>query len=246
MIRTIIVDDEPRGRRALSLMLARHCPDVQVVAEADSAVTGAEAILRHAPDLVFLDIEMPGGGGFELLESLDTVDFDVIFVTAYDQYAIRAIRNSAVDYLLKPTRVDELRTAVARSSARREQRVDPRTVERRPSASLLHADKIPLPMSNGFIFVSIRSILRCEARSNYTMFYFDNGTTTLVSKTLGEFESLLSDHEFCRVHNSHIINMRHVERYIKGKTGIVVLSDGSQVEVSPRKKSLFMQYFPRM
>ncbi len=243
MIRSIIVDDERRGRRALSLMLSRHCPNVRVVAEADSAVTAAEEIGRHAPDLVFLDVEMPGGGGFELLESFDTIDFDVIFVTAYDSYAIRAIRCSALDYLLKPTKAAELRVAVARSAERRGRALG--THPRVPVSRPMGSEKIALPTSNGFVFVAAQTIIRCEARSNYTMFYFDSGGTLLVSRTLGEFEELLPEECFCRVHNSHIINARHVERYIKGKTGIVVMSDGSQVDVSPRRKDAFMECFPR-
>lgn len=237
-LRAIIVDDERGGREALAALLANHCPSVEVIGMADSAATGAEAIRGLRPDLVFLDIEMPYGNGFDLLEMARGIDFGVIFTTAYDHYAIKAIRLCALDYLLKPIDADELQAAVAR--AEKELTVKPSGVlealiqnmaGRDPGAS-----RIALPTAEELLFVQVKDIVRCEAAGNYTIFHFISGEAPIVSRTLKEYEAVLGEMGFFRIHHSHLVNLHHVRRYVKGEGGQLVMCDGSEIAVSRRRK----------
>ncbi len=240
MIRAIIIDDERIGRETLESLLSDCCPDVAVVAQADSIEAGRAAITKHDPDLVFLDIEMPFGNGFELLEALPGARFEVIFTTAYDQYAIRAIRFSALDYLLKPIDRDELIAAVAKARKRLSgsrvlnQNLEVLLENLRHTAS--EHNKIALPTDDGLILVQVTQIIRCEADGNYTRFYLAGGEAMLVSKTLKEFETLLAEMNFLRIHHSHLVNVSHVRKYVRGEGGLVVMSDSTSVPVSRRKK----------
>jgi two-component system LytT family response regulator len=243
MIRSIIVDDELRGRQTLQNLLAESCPNVEVLALCESVAAAREAIALHKPQLVFLDVEMPQENGFALLEEAEHINFDVIFTTAHSHHAIKAIKLSALDYLLKPIDIDELVAAVEKvaakkpaSGAKHIQMLLQNTAEKEKQQ-----EKIALPTTDGYVFVRLSDILRCDAHGSYTMFYFTDGETLLVCKNLKEFEDLLTDLNFFRVHHSHIVNMSHIQRYLRGDGGTVVLKDGSQVEVARRKKEQFLQ-----
>jgi two-component system LytT family response regulator len=240
MIRSIIIDDEQIGRDLLATLLERYCPNVSVVAEADSVAMGRDAIRRHEPELVFLDIEMPRGNGFELLEETHDRGFEVVFTTAYEHYALRAIKAAALDYLLKPINSTELVTAVEKA----EQRRATTTGMHRGLEALLEnlrqpgsePSKLALPTEDGLLVVPLSDIVRCEASASYTWFYFTSGERRLVSRPLKEFELILAGSRFLRVHHSHMVNIDHIRRYVRGEGGEVVMSDHSSVIVARRKK----------
>jgi two-component system LytT family response regulator len=237
MIRSVVVEDERISREILLALLAEHCPAVEVVAVADSVQTGVEAIRKHKPDLIFLDIEMPYGNAFDLLEQIGDVRCEVIFTTAFDVYAIRAIKICALDYLLKPIDPEELAAAVDRAENQlsRNNRNLEALIE---NLSNRHhgQHKIVLPTLEDLVFVQIDDIIRCEASGNYTMFHLLNGERIIVSKTLKEYDLILSDMNFFRVHHSSLININHVRKYVRGDGGYVVMCDDSQVTVSRRRK----------
>ena len=234
-LRCLIVDDEVSGREVLKALITKHTPELLIVAEASTVEEGiAKAGMA---DLIFLDIELPDGTGFDLLAQTTYSHHEVIFVTAYDQYGIQAIKASATDYLLKPVSADELSHAVRRALDRHVKKIG---TQPSPTNELL-PQRIMLPNTEGFVVVDIENIIRCTAHSNYTKFYLLDSRSILVSRTLGEYEGLLSENGFYRIHNSHIINMRHVSSYIRGKGGYVIMSDGSHVDVSTRRKEGFLK-----
>jgi two-component system LytT family response regulator len=245
-LRALIVDDEANNRENLRLALATYCPEVEVVAEADSALTAMDRIKETSPDLVFLDIAMPLGSGFDLLEGLPQIDFEIIFVTAYDQYAIRAIKFAAVDYLLKPIDALELKKAVARVQAKRRQQNQQGQLE-----TLLHnlqqqEKKIALPQSDHIEFVAVNSIIRCRGDRNYTHFYLQDGRELIVSRTLKEYVALLDDQSFYRVHQSHLVNLNCIQQYGKRDGGTLITSDGAQIPVArARKEGLLARLLAR-
>jgi len=234
-IRTLIVDDEAHNRLGLQNLLNEYCPQVQVIALADGAASAYKAIHQYQPELVFLDIRMPAADeGFQLLESLRDINFAVIFTTSFDEYAIRAIKFSALDYLLKPINILELQKAVHRYGQRRGMS-DHQGIKNLPNAF----QKIGLPSMEGLTFVPIQDIIRCEADGNCTIFYSTDGRKAMVSKTLKYYDKLLSAHHFYRVHGSHLVNLKHISQYLK--EGLVKMSDGSMVYVSARKKKAFLE-----
>jgi two-component system, LytTR family, response regulator len=241
----LLVDDERRCRDTLSRLLAAHCPQVREIEQCGSVEAADMAIRTHRPDLVFLDIMLPDGTGFDLLRQLHPVGFKVIFTTAHEEHAIRAIRFSALDYLMKPVMSSELVSAVARACE-----AQSATIAQTSRIKLLHENlfagdehaKIALPTLDGFLFVELGDIVTCEARRDYTACATTNGETLLVCRTLKEFEELLSPHGFFRVHHSHIINLRHLRRYVRGKGGYVVMSNGREFEVSVRRKEEFIAH----
>jgi two-component system, LytTR family, response regulator len=245
-MRSLIIDDETSSCRILRKLLHAYCPGVEVIAEAHSAAAGLQAIREHRPEVVFLDIQMPEGDGFYLLQQLPAIDFRVIFVTAYDQYAIRAIRLSALDYLLKPVNIDDLVGAVDRYRQHRDGAAEKARMEhllRHTAQPEQKLNRIAIPGLNDVHFIEIDSIVRIEAEGNYSHFYTDKAEHYLVTRTLKEYDELLSGHHFFRVHQSHLVNLKKVTRYIKGKGGSVVLSDGSMVDVAVRKKEEFLNVF---
>jgi len=241
-LRAILVDDENHCNQTLAYDLARHCPQVEVVA---MAMSGDEAILRIKalqPDLVFLDIEMPGMSGFELINRLKPVSFDVIFVTAYDHYAIQAFRYAAMDYLMKPVVSDQLIEAVARVGPNHFQAEQGSQLE-----VLLHnlrdglkSPRIAFPSGRGMDFVNTEDIVYCVAESNYTHIRMQNGSKYTCSKTLKDVEHLLAHLGFFRIHQSYLINMRHLQRYLRDDGGYAVMADGSKVPIAKRKKEEFL------
>ncbi len=242
MLKTIIIDDEEHCRSVLFQLLKKHCPSVEVVAKADSALSGLNAIVKHQPDLVFLDVEMPGGNGFDLLSSLTDINFELIFTTAFDQYAMNAIKFSALDYLLKPINHEELKAAVAKVEKRHPQAVDKTPVKMGAElAANKLVEKIAIPTTLGLKFVDTHRIIRCESSNSYTFVHLDNRQKMLVSRSLKDFDELLAGHSFYRVHQSHLINLEHVEEYQKTGGGTLIMSDQSEILISKRKKDEFLK-----
>lgn len=245
MIKAILIDDEKHCRQSLSIQLATYCPQVQLLAACASAAEGLKAIEQHTPEVVFLDVEMPHMNGFELLQQFHQIPFEVIFTTGYDAYAIKAIRFSALDYLLKPIEKEELIKAVAKVQARPahpiQQQLD--ILMERLSGNAVGLHKIALPCLEGFELVLVENILRCESESNYTHVYLKNGRKILVSRMLKEMEEMLEGHPFLRVHHSHVVNLNEVERYVKGEGGYLIMSDHSSVNVSRARKEALLKFF---
>lgn len=244
MITAVIVEDETKSREVLETLVKTNCPDVQVVATADSVASGLELIRKVNPKLVFLDIEMADGSGFDLLEQLPQAGFDVIFTTASDQHALRAIKYSAIDYLLKPIDGDELKAAVEKIVKKQSGNDNLENLKfllqnfRMPSEQYT---KITLPTGNAYEIVNVKDIIRCEADGSYTSFFLENKKKLLVSASLKHYEDLLPENDFIRVHHHHLININHVVRYLKTDGGYAVMTDGSQIEISRRKKDAFLQ-----
>lgn len=249
MIRTIIIEDEPVSREMLTLMLQRYSQEIEIVDSCSNPSDGIESIVKHQPDLIFLDIQMPKMNGFEMLRQIGHIGFEVIFTTAFDQYAINAIRISALDYLLKPVDDDELAVAVKKCKER--------LLDKKPKLQLENlfnnlANKNPLEKtlalssSDGISFVKMTDILRVEANGRYAKFFLLNKETILVSKTLGDFEEILSANQFFRIHDSSIINLNHVKKYIRGDGGTVLLSDNTELDVARRRKEDFIKLIPKL
>lgn len=241
-MKAILIDDEPNSTEALEQMLRLTCPDVEVVGIANSAQNGLEIIRKHAPDVIFLDIQMPHMTGFELLEKLGKVNFAIIFTTAHDQYALQAFKVSAADYLLKPIDMDELENAVEKVRNRMKTAVpDFGSLESLfRQMQKTEVKRLVLPTGDGLVFVNLSDIVRLESDSNYTMFHLVSKQKILVSRTLGEYENVLLANDFCRIHHSHLINLAQLRRYIKTDGGYAEMSDGSKIEISRRKKEEFL------
>jgi len=246
MIKAIIIDDELHCLESLSLMLKDHCSEVQLIEQSLSAAKGLEAIEKFKPDLVFLDIEMPVMNGFELLEQLSTIPFAVIFTTSYDQYAIRAIRFSALDYLLKPIDPKELVIAVKKVQ---EERHLPLAEQFQILLNQIQGkgggfSKIAVPTAEGFELIYAEQIICCEASDNYTHFSLKNKTKVIACRTLKEIaEQLQGFPFFVRVHNSYLVNLNEVLRYIRGEGGYLIMSDGTSVNVSRSRKEALLKHF---
>ncbi len=235
MINCIIVDDEQQGIDTLVAMLnARFAGRVTVVATTTDSRKASALIAQHSPQVVFLDIEMPHVNGIQLMHSLADRNFVVIFTTAHDRYALQAIKTAAVDYLLKPISMDELTEAVERAELRLQQ------MEPQGGAKSSH-QKLLLPTASGLLAASILDIIRVESSSNYCTFYIASKPKIVVAKTLKEYEEQLAPHDFFRIHQSHLINLHHVEYFHPGLEEYVILTNGEQIEVSRRRKAEFLQ-----
>ncbi|MCU0369930.1 MAG: LytTR family DNA-binding domain-containing protein [Bacteroidales bacterium] len=244
MIKAIIIEDEKMSRETLRRLLEKYCPVVEVIAEADGYRKGLEEIRKHHPDVIFLDIQMPDGSGFRLLEEIETVDFEIIFTTAFDQFAIKAIKYSALDYLLKPIIPQDLIEAVDRVEKKKAEKVKRRLMEAIPGNDHAQEDrshKIVLSTAEMIHVIDIEDIIRCESDNYYTYFYFTDGRKLLVSKTLKENEELLSQHNFIRPHKSHLINIKYIKSYIRQDSGYILMTDGTRIPVSRRKKDKIME-----
>lgn len=245
MIKAIIVDDERKFIDSLNEMINENFRDrMQVIAKSKSVKEAVHAIKIYDPDLVFLDIEMPPGNGFQVLEQIENKKFEVIFTTAYDQYAIKAIRFSALDFLLKPFGVQDLTEALKRY----DEKMLTEKTQKQYEVLLYNIKsvsdsqkKIALPTLNGFAVVSLGDIIRCESESNYTQFYLKGKSRILVCKPLKDYEELLEENGFFRVHQSHLINMQFIKNYSRDIGGTVIMTDGSEVAVSRRKKDEFIK-----
>lgn len=244
MIRAIITDDEVRSVETLRKLLEMYCPSVSVVAECYNVDAARRQIALHRPNLLFLDIAMPGKSGFDLLNELGEVPFEVIFITAFNEYMMQAFRFSAIDYLLKPVDEELLMNAVSRVEKRLQTSAVPASMEalRYNLKNLQHPQemKICIPHSKGFVLVQLADIIYCEADNTYTTFFLTNGKPFVSSKSIIDFELLLQDTSFCRIHKSFLVNMLHIKEYVKGEGGSVILSNNAELEVSRRKKDHFL------
>ncbi|KQC30350.1 LytR/AlgR family response regulator transcription factor [Flagellimonas eckloniae] len=242
MIQALIIDDEAKARQGLRLVLEKYCPEIKILALCESPEIGLEKINALKPDLIFLDVQMPKMSGFDLLERVSKINFEVIFVTAYDRYAIKAIKFSALDYLLKPIDVDELVNAVEKISKKKKNKVAQYgSLLKNVKPGMEKLKRLAIPSDNEIIMQPIADIIYCEADSSYTTLYLSGGKKITVSKTLKEFENILPEGDFCRIHHSTLVNMAHVTKYIKGEGGYVIISNNNHLNVSRRKKDQFLQ-----
>lgn len=245
MIRAILVDDEPRGLNALRKLLQEYCPDIKIVAECADADSAKEKIELLEPQLVFLDISLPRKSSFDMLAELDKINFEIVFVTAHNEYALKAFHYSAVDYLMKPIDEDLLVDAVQRAV----KRINTNSINKNVSALLDNLQKphspqdmkLCIPSVKGFQVTALKDILYCEASGSYTNIYFADQRFVCSAKTILEYDDLLADAGFIRIHKSFLINLTHVKEYIRGEGGAVLLSNGKEVEVSRRKKDIFLR-----
>ena len=248
MIRCILIDDESNSLEMMEWLLKTYCPQVKIEAMCNTASKGIEAINQYKPDLVFLDIEMPHMNGFDMLEQFDKLFFDVVFCTAYDQFAIRAFRYSALNYLLKPVDPDDLKETIRRleekkSTPSREQ--IELLLQNMQQAVKPTLQRIALTANDGMIFVSTEDILYCQAESNYTSVVLKGGKKILVSKVLKDIDETLAGKDFFRVHNSFLINLNHINRFVRGEGGYVVMDDGATIGISRSRRQDFMEQFSK-
>ncbi|MEO8149740.1 MAG: LytTR family DNA-binding domain-containing protein [Bacteroidia bacterium] len=244
MIRSILVDDEQHCRESLSATLNHNFPEVELLAQCTSIYDGENAIELYKPDLVFLDVELPPYTGFDMLKKIGTISFETIFTTAYDKYAIRAIKASALDFLLKPVDKEELGEALEHfkqkhSKSNSQEKMEVLFENVRQMRDPLR--KLMIPTQDGFDLVSVSDIVRLQSDNNYTNFHFADKRKILVSKTLKDFDDMLSGHSFFRVHQSHIINLHYVKNYLKGEGGVVMMQEGTEIDVSRRRKEEFIK-----
>ncbi len=243
MITAIIIDDEAKGRLALREKLLAYCPQIKLLAEATNGQEALMLIQHHKPQLIFLDIEMPRMNGFEMLNELREKNFHIIFTTAYDQYAIKAIKYAAFDYLLKPIDIEELKTAIEKIDAKENNQTKKQVelLQQNMQHPKKQLNKLAIPTLEGLLFFDINDIIHLEANSNYTFIYFSDKSKITASKTLKEFEDILPESIFFRTHHSHLINLNYIKRYIKGDGGQIELQNGNYVDVSRRKKEEFLK-----
>ena len=240
MIEAIIIDDEINNITNLQQMLQQYCTGIQVVATASGAAAARKIIAQLQPGLIFLDIQMPGGNGFDLLKSLPSYEFDIIFVTAYDHYGIQAIKFSAIDYLLKPVNIEELQHAVEKVTVKQKNKKQnlqlENLVQLLQQQQYKETHRIALPTVKETRFVNPALVIRCESSNNYTSFFLSDGEKILVSKPLYEFEELLHDYGFIRCHQSHLVNKKYIKSWVKEEGGYLLLEDKTQLPVSKQKK----------
>lgn len=243
MITATIIDDEKKCVSYLSKTLEKKFPEISVIGTAQNVAEGLKLLQHHKPDILFLDIEMPGKNGFELLNAIGEINFEVIFTTAYNEYAIKAIRFAALDYLLKPVDEEELKQALERYKQKKKQTTgDQINLLFDNLKNIANAfTKISVSTADGVIFLNVADIIYCEATGSYTHFFLKNKEKLLSSRTLKDFEEMLSENNFFRIHHSYLINMNEIKRYIRGEGGSVIMSNGNEVLVSRRKKEEFIK-----
>lgn len=240
-LKALIVEDEEKSRQTLTKMLEDFCEHVSLKGACGNVNDAIKLIDKNNPDVVFLDIELPGRSGFELLEHYDNLPFEVIFTTAYNNFAIKAFKLSAIDYILKPINLDELRNALDKVREKQE------LVRKSQQLKVLKEniqnvfEKISLPTMDGLVFVDLEDIIRCEAQNNYTKFYLKNQENHLVSKTLKNYEDVLTDFNFFRVNRGDIINLKYIKKLQKGRRMQIIMADGSQLILSDSRKEEFLQ-----
>ena len=242
-IKAILIDDELNSLQNLQQKLEGFCPDVSIIAVSQKPEEAILLIRQHQPDVVFLDIEMPRMSGFRMLEELGEYDFDIIFTTAYNHYSIDAIRISAFDYLVKPIGIEDLQHAVERLSKslnkQTKEKID--ILKKSLSESRSQEDKIAISTSEGIEFIPIKNIIHVESKSNYSKIYLAGNKTIMVTKILKDFEEILQPYNFYRIHNSHLINLNYIQKYVRSEGGQVMLQDGTLIDISRRKKEEFLK-----
>ena len=244
MYRTVIIDDDKLARHVLSRIFEQNFPEIELLGEAESVKTGVELIRSVMPDLVFLDIEMPDGTGFDLIDQLPMVNFRLIFTTSYSNYAITAFKYFAFDYILKPVLPENVKATIHRIKDIPMQKGKNQIELLRSQLEEKEEQKEPtiaLPEMNGFAIIKVKSILRCEGERNYTRVFYKDGTSVLISRTLLEFDQLLVPHGFFRIHRSHLVNLDYVSRYLKADGGMVEMTDKSKLKISPKFKDEFLE-----
>lgn len=246
MITAILIDDEANALEVLEWQLKNYCPQVDVVGKCNNVADGIVLIKAKSPQLIFLDIEMPVQNGFSLLEAFEDPQFDIIFTTAYNQYAIKAFKFSAFDYLLKPIDADDLKAAITRYTNKNNTSVKEQL--KVLSSQLQHQklNRIAIPSVDGLMMLKPEQIVRCESESNYTKVFLDNKQKIVVAKTLGELEDVLSGFQFYRIHNSHLVNLNHVQSYVRNDGGYVIMSDATQISVARNRKNGFIEQFSKI
>ena len=247
-MKAILVDDEKNALEMLEWMIQKNCPEVEIIAMCDSPLDGLEKIKALKPDLIFLDIEMPQLNGFDLLDRLGKHDADVIFTTAYNQFAIKAFKACALDYLLKPIDPEDLKSAVQKAKSKKSK---VSTDQLEMLLSYIKPEKpkprrVALTATDHLIFVEVDKIIYCESDSNYTIFFLTDGEKVMVSKTLKDVEEILEGSDFFRIHASYLINMKHVSKFTRGDGGYVVMSNNQHITVSRKKKDEFFEMFSKI
>jgi two-component system LytT family response regulator len=245
MLKAIIIDDEPDCVKLLALQLKMYCPQVQVIAECTDSEDGLAKINQLQPDLLFLDIEMPVMNGFQLLEKVGHINFSLVFVTAYDQFAVKAFRFSALDYLLKPIDGKDLKVAVQKAEQRgRPDKQQLSLLKQQLSGTdKVLPDKIALPFQNGVTFVEIKDVLYCESDNNYTRFNMLNGQQYIAAKTLGDIQEVLEERNFLRVHRQYLVNLDHIKKYVRGEGNYLVLANDKSIPVARNQKERLIEKF---
>jgi two-component system LytT family response regulator len=246
MIRTLVIDDELDNRDVITHLLEKHFENISVVGTADGVESGLEAIMKHSPDLVLLDIRMEDGLAFDLLNRLDHIDFKIIFITAYEEYALKAIKFSALDYLLKPVALEELRSAINKAEHQILKDLHLQLAELNMNLQQINNKRIVLRTAEKLHIIPVRNIIRCEAERNYSKFYLTDEKSIIVSSPMKDFEDMLIEQGFFRTHKSHIVNLSFVNSYAKAEGGNVILADGSAIPVAERKKSSLMHIFSKL
>lgn len=244
MIRALIIDDEQAARETLNTYISKYCVGIDIVGEAVDVPSAIAAIKQLKPELLFLDVEMPFGNAFDVLEGTSEINYETIFITAFSEYAIKAFNFSAAYYILKPVDIEELVKAVEKVKEQLSLKI--KNIPGQILAeNFSHPEnkKLVLPTPTGFEVVKVKDIIRLCGSSNYTEIYLNDGRKKVVSRVLKNFEDMLAEQGFMRVHKSHIINLEHIKSYHKGRGGSVVLSDGCEVEVSPNKKADLLKFF---
>ncbi len=237
MIKALVIDDEKNSRDILEWQVSKHCPSVKIMASISSSLDAVDIIPKLCPQLIFLDIQMPEVNGFELLEKLNPINFEVIFTTAYNEYAVKAFKYNAMDYLLKPVDVEELKAAVAKVESKLNA---PSNTEPAPHPG----KRMALTTSNSLIFIDPENILYCEGKSNYTYFHLNTPEKKiLISRTLKDIEEILTSFNFFRIHNSYLINMKYAKEYVRGSGGYVVMQNSDQLTVARSRKDEFFESF---
>lgn len=242
MLKAIIIDDEHKSRESLQILIQDFCEGVEVCMLCQNVSEGIAAIDEYKPDVVFLDIQMQRETGFDLLNRLDKIDFELIFTTAHSEYAIKAFKFSAIDYLLKPIDLTDLQAALEKVRKKKNYGISERLEQLIHNLKPVSSQKfkLALPTSDGLVFVKIDEIVYCEAEGNYTQIHLTNGTKHLVSRTLKEYDDMLTEQDFFRIHNSYLINLNMIKNYVRGEGGYVVMTNGKSLDVSRRKKESFL------
>lgn len=239
-IKTVLIDDEKNSLIILTKLLEKNCPQVEILATAQSVEEGSKIIDKHKPQLVFLDISMPDGDGFEVLERVKSTDFEVIFVTAYNHYALKAFEFSALHYLVKPVTGEQLKEAIERFKHSQSEDLTEK-IKVLSNNMNKKLDRLILPTSAGLHIIQLDDIYRCESSNNYTTFFLTSGKKIVVSKSIQVYEKMLEESDFCRVHNKHLVNLKYIKKYVKGRGGYVILDNNQQVDVSEGRKKNFLK-----
>jgi two-component system LytT family response regulator len=243
VLKAILVDDELNSLQNLQFKIQEYCPTIKVVAQTQNPEEAIRLIQQYKPDVIFLDIEMPRMSGFKMLEQIPEVDFEIIFITAYNHYAINAIRISAFDYLVKPVAIEELQKTVERlrNFTVKKTRERAELLKKNLANPKSQEDHIAIPANDGLEFIQIKQIIRIESSSNYSKLVLLNSRQLLVTRQLKDFEELLQDYRFYRVHHSHLVNLNFIAKYVRGDGGQIIMRNGDIIDVSRRKKDVFLK-----